>query len=106
MEIIKLKDKYKVESSQKGKFYEVVPEKPFCSCPGFTFRKDCKHIHAVKDLIAKKSKKSYDEILKEVAKKGETESVKLIEKYGEEAVDDLIHMGELIEEKGKIKLLK
>lgn len=106
MRIIKLKDKYKVESSQKGVFYDVFPDKPFCSCPAFKFRRDCKHLNAVREETSVKSKKDYDKILEEVLKKGEIDSIVLIEKYGQDAIEDLIHMGELIEEKGKIKLLR
>jgi predicted nucleic acid-binding Zn finger protein len=106
---------YKVESaSTKGKFYTVDVNKPFCSCLGYIYyarRKGgvCKHIQAVQELIAKKKTKkgsSPDKIIEDVKKKGEIESIILIEQYGEEAVNELIKRGELIEVKGKIKLLE
>ena len=116
MKITKLKDgKFKVESHVKGKFYSVNIEQPFCSCPHFIFRMvkvhgECKHIKAVKEKYAKKptkaDKKKQDKVMDYVKEKKEVDSIQLIEKFGEEKVNELIEKGELIEDKGKIRLLE
>ena len=46
------------------------------------------------------------EIIREVEALGETESVRLLEKYGEVLVNDLIDKGYLTEKKGIIRLMK
>ena len=123
MNIKKFKDHYKVESSHKGKFYEVWPNKPFCSCPDFKFRElrkrgVCKHIKTVEESITKKETQAElprktkprkidntSKIIDFVRKKGEVDAVKLIEKYGS-VVEELLAKGDLIEERGKIRVLE
>ena len=56
MNIKKKGTRYLVESSNKGEYYEVDPEQPFCTCPHFIFRgvktkKPCKHIEEVRKHI-------------------------------------------------------
>ena len=108
--------KFKVESShKKGLFYDVWPEKPFCSCPEFKFRlirtrTPCKHILAVKEYLDKnKPEKTEnpvdDKILAFVKEKGEVGSLELIDKFGEETINEFIENGHLIEERGKVRLL-
>ena len=85
---------YIVESaSTKGKFYKVDPKKPFCTCPAYRFRGHgmCKHITAVREKLDEKNKDMFDKVIEYVQKQGEVDSVELIEKFGEEAVDDLGH---------------
>lgn len=111
MRIIKQKDKFRVESSKKGKFYVVDLAEPSCSCPHFQIRMrriggECKHIKAVRDSTEKRTKKDYDSILSAVKKKGSVETVKLIEEFGEQAVDDLLARGELIEQAGFVRILE
>ena len=112
MKILKQKDgTFKVESSStKGKFYVVNLDMETCTCPHFLLRMKrihglCKHIEAVKDKAQKRDTKSYGKIVGYVQKKGEVASLELIKKFGEQAVDDLLSRGELIEEKGKIRVL-
>ena len=112
MKILPQKDgKYKVESEhQKGKFYIVDLNGPSCTCPHFLLRLKrthgiCKHISAVKDKSEKRDVKSYGKIIGYIQKKGEADSLELIKKFGEEAVDDLLSRGEIIEEQGKIRIL-
>ncbi len=116
MNIIKEGGKYKVESSsKKGLFYDVHPDKPFCSCPEYKFRlirtkTPCKHIKAVHELEGikepqKKESSKDDEIMAFVKGKGEVDSLILIDQFGEETVNQLIEQGDLIEEKGKIRLV-
>ena len=130
MKILKSKKEgfYKVESAgHKGKFYEVDINKPFCSCPDFMFREIkkhgvCKHINAAREFAQKKkaekasgkaarkgSNRKGEDIYKKtidfVKEKGEADSMELIERFGEEIVDELIRKGELIEKKGKIRIL-
>jgi len=102
---------YKVESgSRKGKFYIVDFGKGTCTCPHFALRLKrvhgiCKHMQAVKDKTEARDSESYKEIVEFVKEKGEVESLELINRFNEEAVDDLLCRGELIEKNGFIKLL-
>src|SRR3989338_6969875 len=102
---------FKVESEhRKGQFYIVDLEKQSCTCPHFKLRLQrvhglCKHIQAVKDKSERRDVKSYGRIIGYIQKKGEAESIELIKKFGEQAVDDLISRGEIIEQEGKIKIL-
>ena len=110
MEIIKQEDTYKVESSKKGKFYVVDLDKGECSCPHFVLRLKrvhgmCKHMEAVKDKAESRDSESYGQIIEYVANKGEVDSLDLINKFGEDAVDDLLSRGELIESQGMIRVL-
>lgn len=112
MRILKQKDgTFKVESSsEKGKFYVVDLEKQTCTCPHFRLRMQrihglCKHIQVVKDKFEKRDVKSYGKIIGYVQKNKEVDSLELIKKFGEEAIDDLLSRGELIEEEGKIRIL-
>lgn len=120
MNIRKKKDSYEVESaSRKGKWYKVDVDKPWCDCADFRFREMkrkgvCKHIRAVRDYIKKtqqktlaKEQKKADAVIAFIEEKGgEVDSILLIDKFGSEKVDRLIQLGELIEEQGKIKILK
>ncbi len=110
MRIKKSGNKYKVESSKKGKFYDVDPDKPSCTCLHYKMRMAkiggaCKHIKAVREKVGKKQMKKGKGIVEFVQKNKEVDSVKLIEKFGEKVVDDMIQNGELIEFKGKIRLM-
>lgn len=120
MKIKKISDtRFKVESaSKKGKFYNIDIEQPFCNCPDFMFREikkhgKCKHIKAVEEYLDKKgikkdkkTKAKDDKVLAYVKKQKEVDSLKLIEKFSEPIVNELIQKGDLIEEKGKIKVLE
>ena len=112
MKILKQKDgTYKVESSsRKGKFYIVELDKQTCTCPHFLLRMKrihglCKHIQSVEDKVQKRDTKSYGKVIVYVQKKREVASLELIKKFGEDAVDDLLSRGELIEEEGEIRVL-
>jgi predicted nucleic acid-binding Zn finger protein len=116
MKIKKTKDGYQAESSsKKGKFYNVDPKKPWCDCEAFKFREMkrkgvCKHIIAVREYIEKKQQKTIEpatvSITEYLAEKGEADSIDLIKRFGEAAVDGMIKSGELIEKNGKITILK
>lgn len=122
-------NKYLVESSsKKGKFYEVDIKKPFCNCPDFMFRElkihgECKHLKAVRTYISdnisgcgKKSKgikkrqgrkgRDLEKSLLQELSKGPVDSIKLINRYGEEIVDELKRRGEIIEKGGEVRILK
>ncbi len=119
MNITRKKDGFEVESSsKKGLFYKVDPQKPWCDCPEYKFREIrrkgiCKHIKAVREYIEQTQQKTLG---KENASPsvekfidshgGKIDSIELIEKFGEETVDSMIKRGELIEENGKISILK
>jgi hypothetical protein len=120
MNIRKTKEGYEIESeSSKGKWYKVDPAKPWCDCPGYKFRVMkkkgvCKHIEAVREHIAatqqktlKKEQKKNDDVLELIAAEGgDMDALELIDKFGEEKIDELIKSGELIEKSGKITILK
>jgi hypothetical protein len=110
MRIIRQKDKYKVESHEKGTFYIVDLKANICSCPHFLYRlkrqgADCKHLQAVKARLTKGTATDFDAIISYVKDSVFVDSMELIEKFGEEAVNTLIEHGELIEEHGKIRLM-
>ncbi len=113
MKILKEKDgTYKVESSsRKGKFYVVDLDKGTCTCPHFVLRLRrvhglCKHMQAVKDKTEERDSLGYGKIVDYVKEKGEVDSLKLIKRFNEEAVDDLLSRGELIEKEGRIRILE
>lgn len=135
MNIKKEEDLYLVESSKKGKFYKVNPYMPMCECPYFHFHQikvhgECKHIIAVKELMAKEgieagssdtkaAKGGSDERCSPSAdsKKDQTQQIlreaedwvdviELFDKYGEAQVQSLIDRGELLEQRGKVKVMK
>jgi predicted nucleic acid-binding Zn finger protein len=85
-------------------------KKPFCTCPAYKFRElkrhgVCKHITAVKEYLAGENKDLFEEVLEYVKEHSEVDSIELIDKFGEEAVNELISRGDLIEQKGLIRLL-
>jgi len=95
--------------SDSGKTYEVDLALNTCTCPHFVHRVrkaggDCKHIAAAKECCAG-SAEDFDDIITYVKDNVFVDSIELIEKYGEDKVEKLISMGELIEEEGKIRLL-
>ena len=113
MNIKKLSEKeglFLVESSTGGKFYEVDPKKPYCTCPAYKFREIkkggvCKHISAVRQMIDSSNASDYDEIIAYIKEHLEVDAVKLIEKFGEDKINELKKKGEIIEQKGIIKIL-
>ena len=102
---------FQVESSKKGKYYAVDLSKGSCTCPFFRFslqrvHGECKHILAVKDMVQGRDRESYEEIILFVKGHQPVESISLIKEFGEDAVDDLLSRGELIEEGGMVKILE
>ncbi len=120
MNIKKEGEEYWVESSSsKGKWYTVDPKKPWCDCPAYKFKhikskSACKHIKAVREYIERTQQEtlvdeqqSTDAVIAYVEKNGgSVDSIKLVNKFGEDKVDSLIKQGEIIENKGKIQILK
>lgn len=110
MKIIKTKNKFNVESHIKGKYYIVDLNKETCTCPHYMFRMskigdECKHLKAVREKYAKKTSKKSKNLLDYVKEKVSVDSIEALDKYGE-VVDELIEKGELIEDKGKLKILE
>ena len=115
--IKKVNDKrFDIESeSRPGTIYSVDPKKPFCSCPGYRFYYQrqgnlCKHIQVVQKYVVEHETEQNqgvpkEEILSYVKEHEPIESIELIEKFSEEAINTLLEQGELIEEKGKIRVL-
>ncbi|MBN1386677.1 hypothetical protein JW968_06950 [Candidatus Woesearchaeota archaeon] len=112
MRLIKTKDGYRIpSSSQKNQFYEVDPKKKSCTCAQYLFRArkvggTCKHIDAVLEHLGSMKKNEKEELLEVVKKLGPIDFVKLAESYSEDLINQLIDSGDLIEEKGRIRLLK
>jgi hypothetical protein len=113
MQIKKFEDHYRVKSESSDQWYEVFPDRPFCTCPAFIFYSVkrgtvCKHVKAVQD-------KSCDadgsgvigviDVIEYVKSKGEVDSIELIEKFGEAKVNSLVKAGELLEKAGRISIL-
>ena len=122
--------KFKVESSSKGKFYTVDLNAPSCTCAHFLFRlrstgEKCKHIDAAEQHLAKKRKSakskgksgkekkksqksiaSFSKIIEEIKSSGEIDTIELMEKYGEDKIQELIDNGELIENRGRLRVLE
>lgn len=117
MKITKTSKGYEVESSSGSGSYKVDPDKPWCDCPAFRFRESrkggvCKHITAVRDFQKENdapmsaAQERIDKTITDfVAERGEVEAIDLIEEFGEGAVERLLAGGELIEKRGKIRLL-
>jgi len=110
MKITKSGDKYKVESTtKKGKFYIVDLKNKRCSCPGYLYHYRqkglmCKHIVAVEyDEKDDEKEESVMDFLKEL---GPTDSILLLEKFGEDTIESLKNDGKVIEEKGIIRVLE
>ncbi len=107
----KNKNLFKVESSEKGNFYDVDLEKKTCTCMHFLLRlrntgQLCKHLLAVQEKFGVMKKEKKESILKYLEKRKEIDSIELIEKFGERVVNEALKNGIIIEEKGRIKLLK
>jgi len=66
----------------------------------------CKHMQAVKDKCEERDSECYSSIIDFVKERGEVDSIEVIERFNSEAVDDLLSRGELIEEKGRIRILE
>lgn len=100
-------DHFQVKSDSSNRWYDVYPERPFCSCPNFLFRSVkgggvCKHIVAVREHESQAD----GQVLEYVRQRGEVDSVELIQKFGEEAVNAMIARGEILEKAGKIRILE
>ena len=61
-----------------------------------------------RQATAKKDKleSKYQTIIDYVRVRGSVDSITLIEKFGEDIVDDMLRLGELLEENGQIKILE
>ena len=109
MKILKDKNLFKV-ISDSGNTYFVDPKEKTCTCPHFSFRakankQTCKHIDAVLNSEVCMQKDSEQIITEYIRERNSVDSVELIEKFGEEAIDSLINNGILFEESGKIRLI-
>ncbi len=107
MYIVKKDEVFRVQSSQKGKYYEVSLKKNTCTCPNFIYRLkrkgDCKHIKAVKELHQNNAKDDFEKALEFIEEKKEVDSLEFMETFSEGILNELIEKGELIEKKGMVK---
>ncbi len=100
---------FRVESSEGGRYYSVDLKKNICDCPAFSFRKkECKHLQAVRNFLAEESEDqdAQRRILALVRAKGEINDIELIQEFGEEKINEMIRLGELLERNGKIRILE
>jgi hypothetical protein len=110
MNIKRDNERYLVEGTKPGTFYSVDLYNNTCTCPHYVHRMkrikgDCKHLKAVKESVSSSTPDEYDEIVKLIKENVFVDSIELIDKFGEERINELIKNGELIEEHGKIRLL-
>ncbi len=110
MNIIKKRVGFRVESHEKGKFYDVSLEKKTCTCPQFRFRMaklggECKHITAVRRWVSERVEKKGKGILQFIKENQPVDSYEVIKKFGASIVNDLIANGEIVEQEGKIRVL-
>ena len=109
--IIKTDTGYKVESaSRKGTFYDVDIHKPSCTCPAFRFqalRKGgiCKHVQTVQQHVAGQNADKYTLVIDHLKEQHDVDSIALVERFGESIVNEMLQQGQLIEERGRIRLL-
>lgn len=101
-------DTYQVESSKAGVYYEIDLKKNTCTCLHYIHRVrraggDCKHLSAVKEYVTGDS--SFDEIINFVKENVFVDTIELTKKFGDEKINNLIKMGELVEDSGKVRLL-
>ncbi|NOZ81422.1 MAG: SWIM zinc finger family protein [DPANN group archaeon] len=102
---------YKVESaSKKGRFYTVDVAQRTCDCPAFRFRYQkrgllCKHLEAAIDYDEEFGHERYQKVIDLVRKEGPINTVTILEMFDEDTVNELIQKGELIEERGKLRIL-
>jgi predicted nucleic acid-binding Zn finger protein len=112
MNIIKKENYYLAQSSKdKKKYYQVNLDKNECNCPHFLIRLKkkgelCKHIIEVKKILFNDAKDDFQKAISYVEKNIEVDSICFIEKFSLGLLDELIKRGELIENKGKVSLLK
>lgn len=109
MEIRRQDDKYLVESSKPGRFYEVDPKNGTCTCPHFMFRMKksggvCKHIEQIRQHLQENCGSVRQEALAYIEQAGSADAVELIEKYGEDIIEELKAQGEIIESRGVIRI--
>ncbi|MBD3204222.1 hypothetical protein GF327_08050 [Candidatus Woesearchaeota archaeon] len=103
---------YRVESSStKGKFYKVNIKEETCTCPDYIFRARkrggvCKHIRAVIEKFRKKNTSNFEKIKAAIKEHGEIDTAKLLKEFDEDLIDKLIQQGEVIEYKGKLRILE
>lgn len=111
MKIRKFGKNFKVESSTKGKDYVVDPLKQTCTCPHYSFRiihlgGECKHLKAVREMLEEKEDTIEKRVMARFETKKEIDAMELIDEFGEIIINDLVDKGVLMEEKGKLRVLK
>ena len=96
----------KIQSeTHKDKMYDVDTIKMTCSCPGFVYRYKakgyCKHItKALNDIDKNFNLNNLIDYIKQ-----DNDAVHFVNKFGEEMLNHLKTMGDVIENKGKIIIL-
>ena len=108
-------DIFEIQShSNKDTWYTVNVKTASCSCPHWKFRLarmggQCKHY---KDLmtyfedVKDNRQDKFDEVMNLIRENPFTDSFEVIEKYGDEMIDEMIQLGMLLESRGKLRVLE
>jgi len=108
-------DVYEIQShSNESIWYRINVKNSACSCPHWKFRLakmggQCKHYKDLMeyfDDIKDNRQGVFDEIMDIIRETPFSESFSIIEKYGDEVIDEMIQLGMLIESRGKLRVLE
>lgn len=105
---------FDIISKTSGKKYVVDTMELSCTCPHYLFRlqgtgKLCKHIQSVLDNpiqyeeIKQETVSNLDEALNYI--KQDDDVMNFIEKFGDDVLNKLLKNGEIIEQRGRLKIL-
>jgi len=93
------------KSESSGKIYIVDIHAKSCSCPDFRYRRArfggiCKHITAELENVHEDKKEAFSFIL------GDSDAVAFVEEFDEERLDKLKAIGAIVEDKGRLFIVK
>ncbi|HLC65307.1 MAG TPA: SWIM zinc finger family protein [Candidatus Nanoarchaeia archaeon] len=104
MKVARLGDRFKIESSDKENLYNVDLAEPSCDCPSFIYRRnECKHIIAAKKFAEEEARTEKDVL--EFVSGNDADIALLHKKFGNEKINQMIRLGDLIERDGKVRVL-
>lgn len=96
---------HKVISTSSGTEYIVDTDKQSCTCPGWRYRRECKHLKAVLGNIHQNI--GEDEAIESYIKfiKNDGDVIKFIDMFGDEKLEFVLRTGIALEKKGKLIIL-
>lgn len=86
------------ELEDKCKFYGTSMQS--CNCEGFKFRRSCRHTTYLNEKVSSKYKQ-LDLISNSIPIEG-MDSMKAIEMYGDDVIDEMLTLGNVFEKSGKL----